>query len=124
MRQMTVLLVEDNADDEELSLWALNQAGQTDVTVARDGVQALSLLLQDQGSSRFSPDVVILDLRLPLVDGIEVLRQLRANEKTKELKIFALTSSEAPPDMVSCMEFGVSAVLSKPLDSKILQEYL
>ncbi len=122
MLDMTVLLVEDNRDDEELALWSLKKAGLTKVTVVHDGVEALTMLC---GRPEISlPDILLLDLRLPKIDGLEVLRQLRGNERTKGLKVFALTSSEDPQDKKVCSELGVIAFFSKPLDGARLMKYL
>ncbi len=127
MTDLHVLLVEDNRDDEELALWSLGKAGLTHVTVARDGLEALTLLL---GSSPFAggepllPDILLLDLRLPKIDGLEVLKQLRGNDRTKMLKVFALTSSEDPQDKKICSDLGVIAFFSKPLEGEQLLSYL
>ena len=100
-------------------------AGQdrvTRVTVARDGLEALSLLLGD--GAGFLPDILLLDLRLPKIDGLEVLKQLRSSERTKTLKVFALTSSEDPQDKKVCADLGVIAFFSKPLEATKLLPYL
>ena len=118
MLDLTVLLVEDNRDDEELALWSLKKVGITRVTVAHDGLEALTRLL---GEENPLPEVLLLDLRLPKIDGLEVLRQLRDNERTRGLRVFALTSSEDPQDKKVCSELGVIAFFSKPLDGKKLE---
>ncbi len=118
---MAVLLVEDNCDDEELALWSLKKAGITAVSVARDGSAALTALADPDLSL---PDLVLLDLRLPKVDGVEVLRQLRAAPRSKDLKVIVLTSSEDPRDKTACEAMGIAAYLTKPLSEKILLQYL
>lgn len=123
LQQMTVVLVEDNCDDEELALWALRKAGITRVTVVRDGAEAINRLLKAAATSPL-PDLVLLDLRLPKIDGIDVLKQLRAAEPTKQLRVIALSSSEDPKDKAACRDLGVVAFLSKPLNEKILLSYL
>jgi CheY-like chemotaxis protein len=115
MKDFRVLLVEDNADDVELTLWALSEVGLKDVTVAWDGAQALTLLREG-----LAPGLVLLDLRLPLVDGLEVLSRLRCCPEFKAIKVVVLTSSEDPLDRASCQALGVTAYLGKPLDGKAL----
>lgn len=127
MTDLHVLLVEDNRDDEELALWSLGKAGLTHVTVAHDGLEALTLLFGSSpsaGEEPLLPDILLLDLRLPKIDGLEVLKQLRGNERTKMLKVFALTSSEDPQDKKICTDLGVSAFFSKPLQGEKLLPYL
>ena len=118
----SVFLVEDNADDEELACWALKKVGITRVTVARDGAEAIDKLINSNPTSL--PDLVLLDLRLPKIDGIDVLKQLRAAEPTRHLKVIALTSSEDPQDKEACRQLGVAAFFSKPLNEKTLLSYL
>lgn len=121
IEQLTVLLVEDNCDDEELALWALKKTGITAVSIARDGSAALAALAdQDQPV----PDLILLDLRLPKVDGVEVLRQLRAAPRSKDIKVIVLTSSEDPRDKAACEAMGIAAFLTKPLSEKMLLPYL
>lgn len=106
-----VMLVEDNRDDEELALHALRRAGVLRVEVARDGDQALTRLLSEGPL----PGLVLLDLRLPKVDGIEVLRTVRSGERTRELTVVVLSSSEDPRDLSACEDLGVVSVVPKPL---------
>jgi CheY-like chemotaxis protein len=114
-----VLLVEDNEDDAELTQWALGQVGLRDVQVAWDGAEALATLKAGP-----APDLVLLDLRLPLVDGLEVLARLRSDPDLKGLTVIVLSSSESPLDRAACQALGVTAYLSKPLDGKVLLTYL
>ena len=110
MTNLRIMLVEDNADDAELALWALGEVGLKDVQVAWDGAQALRVLQEDAGF-----DLVLLDLRLPLVDGLEVLARLRSSPALKHLAVVILTSSENPMDKAACQSLGVTAYLGKPL---------
>lgn len=123
MKVTSVLLIEDNKDDEWLTLRVLKKAGQENVMVARDGRRALSMLLGNQETGEVAsctPDLIILDLRLPKIDGLDVLRKIRADDLTKETKVVVLTSSEDPHDMDVCQQLGVLAFLSKPLDKKTI----
>lgn len=128
MTDITVLLIEDNRDDEWIALWALKKVGITQVTVARDGSEALSRLFagQDQAAATLLPDIIFLDLRLPKVDGLEVLRRIREDGQAMHLSVAVLTSSEDPHDKDTCDRLGVSAFISKPLEKesilKLLQE--
>lgn len=127
MIDLNVLLVEDNSDDEELALWSLRKAGFSRVTVAHDGLEALTLLFGSSpsaGQETSLPDILLLDLRLPKIDGLEVLKQLRSNERTKTLKVFALSSSEDPQDKKICTDLGVIAFFSKPLEGEKLLPYV
>jgi len=119
MTRTRILLVEDNADDVELTRWALAEAGHTDVTVAPDGAEALRLL-----KGGLAVDLVLLDLRLPLVDGLEVLARMRSDPALKPLKVIVLTSSENPKDVAACQALGVAAYLGKPLDGAALNRHL
>ena len=124
MPNVRIVLVEDNRDDEELALWSLKKAGVQEVTVARDGVEALRLLLGEGERPPLRPELVLLDLRLPKIDGIEVLQQLRNDERTRTLPVIILTSSEDPHDKKLCTELGALAFLSKPLEANFLFPYL
>jgi CheY-like chemotaxis protein len=123
MKVISVLLIEDNKDDEWLTLRVLKKTGLENVIVARDGRRALSMLLGNQETEEVAsctPDLIILDLRLPKIDGLDVLRKIRANDLTRETKVVVLTSSEDPHDMDVCQQLGVLAFLSKPLDKKTI----
>ena len=126
MSSHQILLVEDNRDCEELALRALRKAGYSRVTVARDGVEALGVLLQDGGESaagEAGPPVVLLDMKLPKIDGVGVLRRIRNNERTRQLNVFALSSSEDPREIEQCLDLGVLAILPKPLDAESLKRW-
>jgi two-component system, response regulator len=116
-----ILLVEDNADDVELTLRAFRKSDLVNtVTVARDGVEALDYLLAtgshaDRAGNQL-PDLVLLDIKLPRVDGLQVLERLRANPRTKLLPIVVLTSSIEPKDLLTCYRLGANSYVRKPID--------
>src|ERR1700722_16771570 len=109
----SILLVEDNPDDEVLTTMALKKAKiKNELIVARDGAEALNYLF---GPNPL-PDVVLLDIKLPKVDGHEVLRQLRENEKTKLLPVVILTSSKEEVDLHRGYSQGANSYIVKPVD--------
>jgi two-component system response regulator len=111
----TILLVEDNADDEQLTLRAMRQSDIPNIIrVARDGAEALDKLF-GPGQDRL-PDLVLLDLKLPKVNGLEVLEKIRANERTKTLPVVVLTSSDEERDIVESYELGANSYIRKPVD--------
>ena len=104
MAQRMILLVEDNPDDEALTRRALAKNNiQNEVRVARDGAEALEILLGTgaRAGHPLAPEVVLLDLKLPKVDGLEVLRRIRADERTRLLPVVILTSSRKERDVLS-----------------------
>ena len=116
-----LLLVEDNPDDEQLTIRAFKKAGMTnEIVVVHDGVEALDYLFATgryQGrDARILPAVVLLDLKLPRIDGLEVLRRLRADDRTKILPIVILTASKEHEDMVRGYSLGANAYVRKPVD--------
>lgn len=121
MNDNVILLVEDNPDDEALTLRALKKNNIVNqVVVARDGVEALDYLF---GTGKYSgrdssqlPQVVLLDLKLPKVDGLEVLRQLRADKRTKLLPVVILTSSDEEQDRFNGYDLGANSYVRKPVD--------
>jgi CheY-like chemotaxis protein len=121
MNENVILLVEDNADDEELTLRALKKNNIVNqVIVARDGVEALDYLF---GTGEYEgrdpnqlPQVVLLDLKLPKIDGLEVLRRLRADERTKLLPTVILTSSNEEQDRFRGYDLGANSYVRKPVD--------
>ena len=116
-----ILLVEDNPDDVELTLRALElQKIANPLVVAKDGVEALDYLL---GRGRFAgpelpalPTVILLDLKLPKIDGLEVLKQIRENERTRLLPVVILTSSKEEKDLIMGYSFGANSYIRKPVD--------
>lgn len=119
--ERVVLLVEDNPDDEVLTLRAFrtNNIGNK-VVVARDGVSALDYLFGTGAYSgrdvRDLPAVVLLDLKLPKVDGLEVLKRIRADERTKFLPVVILTSSKEEQDLINGYRFGCNSYVRKPVN--------
>ena len=114
-------MVEDNADDEALTLRALKKNNIShDVAVARDGVEALDYLFGRGGYAARDltdlPSLVLLDLKLPKLGGLVVLRQLRADDRTARLPVVALTSSNEEKDLVSSYESHVNSYVRKPVD--------
>ena len=121
MEEKMILLVEDNADDEALTLRALkkNNIGNT-VVVVRDGAEALDFLLcmgaYTDRDPRDKPQVILLDLKLPKIDGMEVLRRIRADPNTRTLPVVILTSSKEEQDVVNSYLMGVNSYVRKPVD--------
>lgn len=121
MERRTILLVEDNPDDEALTLRSLSKSKVVnEVVVARDGAEALDYLLGTDyttvGRLDRLPEVVLLDLKLPKIDGLEVLRRLRASERTKYLPVVVLTSSDEEPDLLESYKLGANSYIRKPVD--------
>jgi len=121
MRPGSVLLVEDNVDDVYLTRRILHKAGVEVITVAGDGQEALEMLLPD---ALPLPGMVIIDLRLPRVSGLKLLAELRRQERTMDLPVLILTSSDDPNDREACLKLGALAFLSKPLELNDLQQVL
>lgn len=116
-----ILLVEDNASDEKLTLLAFKKCGVTnEITVARDGAAALELLFgtgEHAGrDTSVLPSVVLLDLNLPKIDGLEVLRRIRADGRTKLLPVVVLTASAEDDDLIKSYSLGANAYVRKPVD--------
>ena len=117
----TILLVEDNPDDEALAIRALKRHHVSNqVIVAHDGVEALEYLfctgMYAERDINFKPTVVLLDLKLPRVDGLEVLRRLRGDDRTKLLPIVVLTTSSEEQDMLNSYSLGCNSYIRKPVD--------
>ena len=116
-----ILLVEDNPSDVKLALHAFqthNLANQ--VQVVRDGAEALEFVFcTDRYAHRqieYGPKVILLDLKLPLVDGIEVLRRIKTDPRTRSLPVVVMTSSKEEPDVAECYRLGVNSYIVKPVD--------
>ena len=121
MNSKVILLVDDNPDDVELTKLALKREHITnEVIVAQDGQEALDYMFgtgayQGRDISKM-PAMILLDLNLPVIDGIEVLRSLRAAEKTRRQLIIVLSSSKEEKDLSSCYDLGVNSYIRKPVD--------
>jgi CheY-like chemotaxis protein len=109
-----ILLVEDDPDHELLTIRALNKSNLANtVRVARDGAEAIDLLF---GAEAIRPQVILLDLKLPKVDGLEVLRRIRESETTRMLPVVVLTSSDEERDVVRSYQLGVNSYIRKPVN--------
>ena len=116
-----ILLVEDNADDEALTLRALKKNNiANEVVVVRDGAEALDYLFATGAhvgrDTSDGPQVILLDLKLPKVDGLEVLRRLRSDHRTKLLPVVILTSSREEQDIINGYSLGANSYIRKPVD--------
>jgi two-component system response regulator len=120
MKGKVILLVEDNPDDEVLTLRALRNNVTNEVVVARDGVEALDYLFatgEHAGrDTSVMPQLILLDLKLPRIDGLEVLRRLRADERTRLLPVVILTSSKELQDMLDGYGLGANSYVRKPVN--------
>ncbi|MBI5075389.1 MAG: response regulator [Nitrospirae bacterium] len=119
-RFINILLVEDNPDDVELTLLALEKNNIANpVTVVRDGQEALDYLFYKgkyEGADHVLPNLVLLDLKLPKVDGIEVLNKIKADRKLKLIPVVVLTSSKEDNDVLKSYDLGVNSYIRKPVD--------
>ena len=121
MSERYILLVEDNPDDEELTLLSLRRNNFTyEVVVVRDGAEALEFLLctgrHVQRDASLMPTVVLLDLKLPKLDGLGVLEQLRADDRTRYLPVVILTSSSQDADVAASYRLGANSYVRKPVE--------
>ena len=121
MKQVCILLVEDNPDDVELTLRAFKNSNiRNEIVVARDGAEALDYLFVTGAyagrDADIMPAVILLDLRLPKIDGLEVLRRLRADARTKLLPVVILTSSKEERDLINGYKLGANSYIRKPVD--------
>jgi CheY-like chemotaxis protein len=120
-RDKTILLVEDNPDDEALAIRALKRNHiSNEIVVAHDGVEALDFMF---GTGTYTgrdisikPTVILLDLKLPRIDGIEVLRRLRYDDRTKLVPVVVLTTSSEEQDMLDSYSLGCNSYIRKPVD--------
>ena len=127
MNKDSILLVEDNKDDEALTIRALKKNNiKNEVVVARDGAEALDYLF---GTGTYTgrdvsllPQLVLLDLKLPKIDGLDVLRAIRADERTKRLPVVILTSSKEDSDLVAGYDRGANSYVRKPVDFTAFME--
>lgn len=120
MKGRTILLIEDSQDDEALILRALKKASvQNEIDVVRDGAEALEYIFGRggyEGRGAAHPTVTILDLKLPKVDGLEVLRQIREDPRTKNNAVVILTSSDEHEDLLKSYGLGVNSYVRKPIE--------
>nr|WP_233581587.1 response regulator [Acidipila sp. EB88] len=114
----SILLVEDDPDHELLTIRALRRSNvANDVRVARDGEEALAMLFdKDNAAVSSLPQLILLDLKLPKVDGLEVLRRIRENERTRMLPVVVLTSSDEERDILRSYKLGVNSYIRKPVN--------
>jgi two-component system response regulator len=121
LNRKIILLVEDNQDDEELTVLAFQQGNLANkVVVARDGAEALEYLF-GKGSYEGRdvselPQIMLLDLKLPKIDGLEVLRRIRDDERTRRLPVIILTSSREDQDVIESYNLGANSYIRKPVD--------
>ena len=121
MSERYILLVEDNPDDEELTLLSLRKNNLAhDIVVVRDGVEAIEFLF---GSGQYAgrditqaPTVILLDLKLPKLDGLGVLKRLRADDRTRNLPVVVLTSSSQDADVLASYNLGANSYVRKPVE--------
>ncbi|MCU1303330.1 MAG: two-component system response regulator [Candidatus Sulfotelmatobacter sp.] len=119
--EVEILLVDDSAEDVELTVLALRRHKlSNDIQIAEDGAEALDFLFcrgpHKERSFSHPPKLVLLDLKLPKVDGLEVLKEIRGNERTKAIPVVILTSSKEQRDLIDGYNLGVSAYIQKPVD--------
>jgi two-component system response regulator len=121
MSERTILVVEDNADDEEFTLRALARANVSNkIVVARDGSEALDYLFGENAWAGRDPSdipaVVLLDLKLPKLGGIDVLRRVRSDPRTRLVPVVVLTSSSEDEDMINSYQYGANSYVRKPVE--------
>jgi two-component system response regulator len=127
MEEKIILVVEDNPDDEALMLRALKKNGiANEIVVARDGVEALDYLFgEGQYSGRDGknvPELILLDLKLPKIDGLDVLKRLREDDRTKYVPVVVLTTSSEQRDIVESYDLGANSYVTKPVDFREFME--
>jgi two-component system response regulator len=119
----TILIVEDDADDLELMQRALRKAGVANtVIVTRDGVEALRVLLDGPAPLPDLPMVVLLDMKLPRLDGLEVLARIRGEARTRTVPVVILTSSDEQEDLLRGYDLGANSYVRKPIEFQRFQE--
>lgn len=118
VNERMILLVEDDPDHEALTIRALKKANiANNIRVAHDGEEAINMLFgKDESALPFLPQVVLLDLKLPKVDGLEVLRRIRESELHRMLPVVVLTSSDEESDLMSSYKLGVNSYIRKPVN--------
>jgi two-component system response regulator len=117
-----ILLVEDNPSHAEMTVRALRKHNITNqIQIAKDGAEAVAFLFSDNGHSN-APKVILLDLKLPKIDGIEVLRRIKEDPRTKTVPVVVLTSSNDDNDLRECYALGVNSYIVKPVDFQQFSE--
>lgn len=125
MNELKILLIEDTPDDEFLPRRILSKLDQNNVSVVHEGEQALRYLFGDETAHpgtqvRNRPDLILLDIRMPLVDGLDFLEAAHANLRTHDIPVIVVSSSRLEREVERCFELGAKAYLTKPIDSKEL----
>ena len=116
MNDKQVLLVEDNPDDRDLTIRALKKNNVLNpVTIVSDGAEALTILLGEGHNDLDKPALILLDLKLPKVDGLEVIRRIRADQRTRLIPVVVLTSSKEDADLNTAYGLGANAYVRKPV---------
>lgn len=117
-KAIDILLVEDNSSDLELTLHALQKYKLVNhIEIARDGAEALDILFKGDGNERGArPKVILLDLKLPKLDGLQVLRKIKSDPYTHDIPVVVLTSSREERDLVESYALGVNSYIVKPVD--------
>lgn len=118
LNRVEIILVEDNPHDAELTLRALKKRGLANhVRVLTDGAEALEFISGASEAGQYgSPKLILLDLKLPKVDGLEVLRRIKNDDRTKTIPVVVLTSSQEEPDIMESYKLGVNSYIVKPVD--------
>lgn len=115
--EKTILLIEDDSDDAILTMRALEKVEFVfKLDLARNGSEALDILFNDASDIAYQPHLILLDLNLPKVKGIDVLKRLKSDERTRRIPVIVLTSSVDSSDMRQCMDFGANSYIQKPVD--------
>lgn len=127
LREVEILLVEDNPNDVELALRALRKHNLANkVVVVRDGAEALDFVFASGAYAKREisdhPRVILLDLKLPKVDGLEVLQKIKSDERTKSIPVVVMTTSTEEQDLVKSYQLGVNSYILKPVDFKQFSE--
>jgi two-component system response regulator len=127
--EIDILLVEDNASDAEMTIYALKKNGLANKLLhVKDGAAALDFIFAEGEytgrNTDYKPKVILLDLKMPKVNGIEVLQRIRTDEHSKNIPIVMLTSSKEDPDIKTCYDLGVNSYVVKPVEFEEFQKVL